>query len=274
MRKTVLISGCSTGIGYATAVMLKNNGHQVFATARKEADVTRLSENGLTALQLDVDDSDSIEKCVERVLEKTGGRLDVLINNAAYGLVGALEDISRNALRKQFETNVFGTHQLTNKVLPVMRKHKSGLIINISSVLGLVAMPYKGAYNASKFALEGLTDTLRMELHGTGIHVSLIEPGPITTHFRKNAAQAFTQHVPNRSKEHEHVYDKMATQREQSKSPAFSLPPEAVSKKILKAINSKCPKAHYYVTFPTHLMAALRRILPTCCLDWFIRKVG
>lgn len=272
MRKVVLITGCSTGIGYATAVMLHNLNYSVFATARKESDLKKLQENGLNALFCDISENESIRACVEHVLEKTGGRLDVLINNAAYGQVGALEDISREALTKQFETNLFGTHEMTLRVLPTMKKQGHGLIINISSVLGLVAMPLRGAYNASKFALEGLTDTLRMECKRYNIHVSLIEPGPIETHFRNNAIKAFSNYVHHKSSAYLDTYQKMESEVSKHKKIPFSLPPEAVAKKILKAITSKKPKAHYFVTVPTYIFAFLKRILPTSWLDYLLTR--
>jgi len=190
--KTILITGCSSGIGYDAAVALKNRGHQVIASARNSADVSRLTEQGLTCLQLDLADSVSIQQAVKQLLKLTGGRCDALFNNGAFGQPGAVEDLSRDALRYQFETNLFGTHELTNLLIPVMREQGQGRIIYNSSVLGLVAMRYRGAYNASKFALEGLADTLRLELHGTGIHISLIEPGPILTHFSSNVSECIS----------------------------------------------------------------------------------
>lgn len=272
MRKVVLITGCSTGIGYATAVMLHNLNYCVYATARKDSDLKKLKENGLNAVHCDINQNDSIHACVKQVLDKTGGRLDVLINNAAYGQVGALEDISREALSQQFQTNVFGTHEMILTVLPTMKQQGHGLIINISSVLGLVAMPLRGAYNASKFALEGLTDTLRMECKRYNIHVSLIEPGPIETHFRQNAIKAFTQYVHHKSSVYLDTYQKMENEVSKHKKIPFSLPPEAVAKKILKAITAKKPKAHYFVTIPTYVFAFLKRVLPTSWLDYLLTK--
>ena len=168
--KTILITGCSSGIGYITAIELKKRGYQVIASARKTEDVERLQQQGFSTVQLDLADSTSIHRAVEQVLELTGGKLDALFNNGAFGQPGAVEDLSREVLRFQFETNLFGTHELTNLLIPVMRKQGHGRIIYNSSVLGLVAMTYRGAYNASKFALEGLADTLRLELYGSNIH--------------------------------------------------------------------------------------------------------
>jgi len=184
MQKTILITGCSSGIGFDAAVSLKNRGHRVIASCRRIADVERLQQLGVETIQLDVNDEDSITKGFQLVLEKTRGHLDVLINNAGYGQAGALEDVPRSALIAQFNTNVFGLMELTRQAIPVMRTQGYGRIINISSVLGFISMPFRGAYNASKYAVEGLCDTLRLELKPAGIHVITIEPGPIDSRFR------------------------------------------------------------------------------------------
>ena len=186
-KKSVLITGCSTGIGRSAAEILKQRGYRVFATARKHEDVAQLIEEGFESVQLDLANSASIHAAVKTILHKTDGKLYALFNNGAYGQAGAVEDLTRDMLREQFETNLFGTHELTNLLIPVMRRQGEGRIIQNSSVLGFVSLKYRGAYNASKYALEGLTDTLRMELKGSGIYISLIEPGPIETSFRKNA---------------------------------------------------------------------------------------
>jgi len=154
-----------------------------------------LQAEGLESLQLDLCDSQSIQTAFNEIMQRTNGQLYALFNNGAYGIPGAVEDLSRNTLRTQFETNVFGWHELTTLVIPVMRKQGSGRIIQNSSVLGFVAMPFRGAYNASKFAIEGLTDTLRLELKDTGIYISLIEPGPILSQFRHNALRALQTHI-------------------------------------------------------------------------------
>ena len=193
--KTVLITGCSSGIGYDAAVTLQQRGHTVIATARQTQDVEQLRKEGLTSFQLDLADSNSIRSGFEQTLEHTGGRLDVLFNNGAYAQPGAVEDLSRDVLRKQFETNLFGWHELTNLVIPVMRKQGSGRILQNSSILGFIALKHRGAYVASKFALEGLTDTLRLELEGTGIHLALIEPGPITSKIRVNSIPHFERWI-------------------------------------------------------------------------------
>jgi NAD(P)-dependent dehydrogenase (short-subunit alcohol dehydrogenase family) len=274
ISKSILITGCSSGIGYITAKKLKERGHKVIATARKPEDVTRLSQEGFTTIQLDLADSQSIQRAVCQALELTDGKMDALFNNAAFGQPGAVEDLTRDVLRHQFETNLFGTHELTNLLIPVMRQQGHGRIIYNSSVLGLVAMRYRGAYNASKFALEGLADTLRLELYGTGIHVSLIEPGPILSNFRKNSYALLKMHIDSTHSIHKEAYEAIGI-RLQKEGPAvaFTLPAEAVAVKVVHALEAKQPKLHYYVTFPTHLFAFLKRILPMSWLDHLLRKV-
>lgn len=278
MTRSILITGCSSGIGYHAAHALQQKGYRVFATARKNEDVEKLINEGLSdALRLDLDCPDSIEQALKTVLERTGGTLDALFNNGAYGIPGAVEDLSRETLRAQFETNLFGWHELTCKVLPVMRQQGHGRIIQNSSVLGLITLKYRGAYNASKFALEGLTDTLRQELDGTGIHVSLIEPGPITSRFRENAYQQFKQHIDTSASAHQSVYEaverRLATQ-DTKDGGAFTLGPEAVTRCLVHALESTRPKARYYVTFPTFLFGWLRRFLSTRMLDRILLRVS
>ncbi|HHJ38190.1 MAG: oxidoreductase [Methylothermaceae bacteria B42] len=271
---TILITGCSSGIGYVTAKGLKERGYRVFASARKAEDVERLKQEGFEAVQLDLDDSESIQKAVNQVLEWTGGTLDALFNNGAWGQIGAVEDLSREVLKAQFETNFFGTHELTNLILPVMRKQGYGRILYNSSVLGFVALPFRGAYNASKFALEGLVDTLRLELYKTKIYPVLIEPGPILSKFRENAYHKFKQNIDAQHSPYRELYKKME-QRLATEGPVvpFTLPAEAVLQKVIYALESPRPKIRYYVTFPTYLFAFLRRILPFRLLDWVLRKV-
>lgn len=272
--KTILITGCSSGIGYTTAQVLKNRGHTVIATARKAEDVARLQTEGFTALRLDLADSDSIGRAVEQTLALTGGKLDGLFNNGAFGQPGAVEDLSREVLRFQFETNLFGTHELTNRIIPVMRKQGHGRIIYNSSVLGLVALTYRGAYNASKFALEGLADTLRLELRGSGIDVSLIEPGPILSRFRENSFALYKQNIDARRSVHRDKYEAMeARLQKQGAAVPFTLPAEAVAEKVVHALEAKRPKIRYYVTFPTYLFGTLKRLLPDAILDKLLIKV-
>jgi len=272
--KTILITGCSTGIGYTTALELKQRGHYVIASARKPEDVARLAQQGFTSIHLDLADSISIRAAVSRVIELTGGKIDALFNNAAFGQPGAVEDLSREVLRYQFETNLFGTHELTNLIIPLMRKQGHGRIIYNSSVLGLIALTYRGAYNASKFALEGLADTLRLELHGTGIHISLIEPGPILSHFRQNSFALYRQNIDPTHSFHKDTYKAMeARLQKQGAAVPFTLPAVAVTEKVIHALEAKRPKIRYYVTFPTYLFAVLKRILPFSWLDALLRRV-
>ena len=273
--KSVLITGCSSGIGLSVASGLKDKGYRVFATARKAPDVARLTAAGFESLQLDLADPVSIRTAVDDILARTDGTLDALFNNGAYGQPGAVEDLSREVLRAQFETNLFGWHELTNRVLPVMRRQGHGRIIQNSSVLGFVALRFRGAYNASKFALEGLTNTLRLELAGTGIHVSLIEPGPIASRFRENAFKAYQRNINPETSVHRDKYMRME-ERLTKQGPAvpFTLPPEAVLKKVIHALESRRPRARYYVTFPTYLFGFLKRVLSARLLDRALNKVG
>ena len=271
--KSILITGCSSGIGYYCAKALQKEGYKVFATARKKIDVRRLKDEGLESLHLDLDDSESIQKALDDILEQTGGKLYALFNNGAYGQPGAVEDLSREVLKAQFETNVFGTHELTTKVLAIMRKQGYGRIIQNSSVLGIVALRYRGAYNASKFALEGLSDTMRLELEGSNIFVSLIEPGPVRSNFRQNALSKFVQNIDRENTAYKAVYhDKLAGLQSTEDVP-FTLGEDAVYDALLHALEAKIPKARYRVTKPTTIFWFLKRILSTTLLDKVLRKV-
>jgi NAD(P)-dependent dehydrogenase (short-subunit alcohol dehydrogenase family) len=273
--KSILITGCSSGIGLCVASGLQQRGYRVFATARRAQDVSRLQAQGMEGLQLDLADSRSIQDAVEEVLARNHGRLDALFNNGAYGQAGAVEDLSRDVLRAQFETNLFGTTELTNRIIPVMRKQGTGRIIMNSSVLGLVSLPYRGAYSASKFALEGLADTLRLELAGSGISVSLIEPGPITSRFRANSLEVFKRTIDVERSAHRRHYEGVLRRLEKPGAAApFTLPPEAVLNRVIHALESRRPRRRYYVTFPTYLFAALRRVLPYAALDRMLAHVS
>lgn len=274
-NKSILITGCSSGIGLCVAEGLQQRGYRVFATARRPVDVEMLQQRGLEALVLDVTDDDSIDEAVEDILSRTGGTLYALFNNGAYGQPGAVEDLSREALRAQFETNLFGWHALTRKLIPVMRRQGGGRIIQNSSILGLIVLPFRGAYNASKFALEGLSDTLRLELNGTNIHVSLIEPGPIRSKFRDNAHAAFRKHIDaEHSVYREHYAAMQRRLQKEGDGMPFTLPPEAVLKRVIHALESRRPQIRYYVTFPTYLFGTLRRLLPYRWLDRLLLKVS
>lgn len=273
--KSVLITGCSSGIGRTTADMLKARGYRVFATARRAEDVAELAKAGFEALQLDLSQPDSIRRAVAQVLEKTGGTLYGLFNNGAYGQPGAVEDLSLEALKAQFETNFFGTHELTRLIIPVMRRQGEGRIIQNSSVLGFAAMKFRGAYNASKFALEGLTDTLRLELEGSGVKVCLIEPGPIESRFRDNALKQYQAHVNPAGSPHEATYETLVA-RLVKVGPAapFTEGPESVGRRVIHALEARRPKVRYHVTFPTTLFAVLKRILSDRAMDWVLGKIN
>ncbi len=274
-QKSILITGCSSGIGYDAAKTLHARGWQVFATCRNPDDCARLQDEGLESFVLDYTDQASIEVAVAECLKRTGGTLDALFNNGAYGVPGAVEDLPTDALRAIFETNLFGYHELNRQVLPVMRAQGHGRILNCSSVLGFVALKWRGAYNATKFAMEGLTDTLRIELRDTPIEVILIEPGPVTSKIRANSIPHFEKWIdweasPLRKKYEETLIKRLYEDRGPD---AFELPASAVSAKLIHALESSRPKPRYFVTTPTYVMGALRRLLPTRALDWIIAKV-
>lgn len=274
-KTVILITGCSSGIGFHAAQTCHSLGYQVIATCRDPADVSRLNQQGIRCFQLDLADSQSIVRAVQQILQFTDHRIDVLFNNAAFGLPGAVEDLSRDALRFQFETNVFGTQELTNLIIPVMRQQGHGKIIYNSSILGFAAMQYRGAYNASKFAIEGLADTLRLELKAASIQVSLIEPGPIISKFRANAFAQFQRWVSGKPSAHQTNYDAMVTRLETvGPSAPFTLGPEAVTNCLLHAIQNRKPKIRYRVTVPTRVFAILKRLLPTRWLDTLLIKAG
>lgn len=270
---TILITGCSSGIGLDAAHGLRAAGWRVFASCRTATDCDRLRAEGFDSPRIDYADPDSIMNGLAEVLEATGGTLDALYNNGAYACPGAVEDLPVGALRAIFEANLFGWHELTRLVIPVMRKQGHGRIINCSSVLGLVALKWRGAYVATKFALEGLTDVLRIEMKGTPIKVILIEPGPVTSKIRENAIPHFEKWIDwedsARADEYKGVLDRLYTD---SGPDAFELPASAVTKKLIHALTSPRPKARYYVTTPTYLMGFLRRILPTRLLDAVILR--
>jgi NAD(P)-dependent dehydrogenase (short-subunit alcohol dehydrogenase family) len=272
--RSILITGCSSGIGLDAARGLHARGWRVFATCRKPADVERLRAEGLTALPLDLTDADSIRSAVGAVAAETGGTLGALFNNGAFACPGAVEDLPTNALRAIFETNLFGGHELTRAVIPLMRAQGAGRIVNCSSVLGLVGVRWRGAYVATKFAMEGLSDVLRLEMAGTGIDIVLIEPGPIATRIRENAIPHFERWIDwrnsARAAEYEPLLDRLykpATSKDR-----FELQPAAVTARLIHALESPRPRARYYVTTPTWLMGTLRRLLPTRALDAVLRR--
>ncbi len=271
--KTVLVTGASSGIGYHSIHALKKSGYRVLASVRKTEDIRRLRSEGFETLQMDLDDSNSIKEAAEKVCDLTGGRLYALFNNAAYGQPGAVEDLGRDALRAQFETNLFGTHELTKELLPMMLEAGEGRIVQNSSVLGFTALRYRGAYNASKAALEALSDTMRLELEGTGVYVSIIEPGPIRSRFRQNALKKFLENIDmKKSRLHEAYKIKLRQLKSDADAP-FTLGPEAVSMALLHALESQKPRVRYRVTVPTHLFYWLKKVLPDRAMDELLKKV-
>ena len=274
MDRTILITGCSSGIGLDAARGMKARGWRVFATCRQEADCPRLRDEGLESFRLDYADEASIAAAVEEVNARTDGRLDVLYNNGAFACPGAVEDLPRGALREIFETNLFGYHDLATRVIPLMRAQGHGRIVNCSSVLGLVGMKWRGAYVSTKFAMEGLTDVLRIEMRGTGIEVILIEPGPITSRIRENSVPHFEKWVNWEASPRAEEYRTLLHRLYDAKTApdSFELPASAVTKALVRACESPRPRPRYYVTTPTHLMGIARRILPTRVLDWLIAR--
>lgn len=271
----VLITGCSTGMGYHCAKHLHSLGYKVIASCRQLDDVKRLNDEGLLCLQLDLADSQSINSAFHQALLETQGKIDLLFNNGAFGLPGAVEDLSRKAMEYQFQTNVFGTQELTNLVVPIMRKQGGGKIIYNSSILGFAAMQYRGAYNASKFAIEGFADTLRLEVKKDNIQVSLIEPGPIISDFRKNAFEQFKRWIPQKGSAHQASYKAMLARLETvGPSAPFTLGPEAVTNCVLHVLQSQKPKIRYRVTLPTIVFSILKRLLPNRVLDLLLTKAG
>ncbi|MDQ3774613.1 MAG: SDR family NAD(P)-dependent oxidoreductase [Pseudomonadota bacterium] len=271
--RSVLVTGASSGIGYTAAQGLRARGYGVIASARKQEDVQRLSAEGFTAVQLDLANSASIRAAVETTLAHTGGRVYGLFNNGGFGQLGALEDITRDALRAQFEVNVFGAHELTRLILPVMRAEGRGRIIQNSSLLGLVALKYRGAYNASKFALEALSDTLRQELRGTGIRVVLIEPGPITSRFRENAYRTFERTVLCENPDTANRGGIERWLKNHGSAGWFTLPAEAVLAKVIRALEQDNPSPRYFVSTLTYAFAFLKRALPDRALDALMARI-
>lgn len=267
--RTIIITGCSTGIGAHCARALKADGWRVFATVRRESELAPLEADGIEALIMDYTNPASIAALVQTVKERTGGRIDALFNNGAYGQPGAVEDLSMDVLRQQFETNFFGWHDLTRQIIPLMRSQGQGRIVQCSSILGLIPYRYRGAYTASKFALEGLSLSLRMELEGSGIHVSLIEPGPIASKFTATALARFQEHIDIENSPHAAEYRRQLA-RLDGTGPVnrHKLGPEAVYSVLRHALEARRPHPHYLVTTPAKQGVLLKRLLPA---DLFYR---
>ncbi|WP_425101674.1 SDR family NAD(P)-dependent oxidoreductase [Tropicibacter sp. S64] len=272
--KTILITGCSSGIGLDAARGLKVRGWRVFASCRQDVDCEQRRAEGFESPRIDYTDPQSIESGLAEVLAATGGTLDVLFNNGAHAIPGALEDLPAGALRTIFEANVFGWHDLTRRVIPVMRAQGQGRIVNHSSVLGLVSQPWRGAYNATKYAMEGLSDTWRLEMAGTGIHVVTLNTGPVTSKIRVNAIPHFERWVDWRSSARREEYEAKLLKRlyEDRGKDAFELPPSAVTAKLIHACEASRPRPRYYITTPTWISGIARRVLTTRRLDWLMGK--
>jgi NAD(P)-dependent dehydrogenase (short-subunit alcohol dehydrogenase family) len=274
IQKSILITGCSTGIGYVCATGLKQRGYRVFATARKPEDLTRLTNEGFEAIELDYRFSTSVQACAAEVAKRCEGKLYALFNNGAYGQPGAVEDITRAVLEEQFAANFFGWHELTRACLPMLRANGVGRIVQCSSVLGLGAMKWRGPYNASKFAIEGLSDTMRLELRGSGIHVVTINPGPIESQFVPNARAAFERNVDLSQSHYKANFEQQRQKLERGGNTSFKLPASAVLDKLILALEAQNPRAHYYVTIPTWLVAVARRLLPQSWMDAFMNGIS
>lgn len=274
-EKSILITGCSSGIGYVSAVGLRAAGWRVFASCRKAEDCERLRAEGFESPLIDYQNADTIASGLADVLEATGGTLHAVFNNGAFATPGAVEDLPTDALRANFEANFFGWHELTRAIIPVMRAQGHGRIVQCSSVLGFVTLPWRAAYVSTKFALEALTDTLRIEMRDTPIHVILVEPGPITSKIRVNSIPHHEKWIDwEASPRKEQYRDKLHKRLYTDGGPdPFELPPEAVVKKLLHALESPRPRPRYFVTIPTYFMATLRRLLPTRLLDWVITRL-
>ncbi len=271
-QQAILITGCSSGIGLASARRFKKLDWRVFATARKPEDIARLNTEGVEALYLDYAEPDSIAAAADHVLAATNGAIYALVNNGAYGQPGAVEDVTTDVLRAQFEANVFGWHDLTRRVLPSMRARGEGRIVHVSSVLGLLSAPYRGAYCASKYAVEALADAMRLELAGTGIYVCLIEPGPIESRFIEHAIEAYRRNIDMENSPHRDIYRERIAAMEAGGKQTFKLGPDAVVDRLISALQSRKPKARYFVTLPTYGAALLKRLLPTAMLDAIMRR--
>lgn len=275
-EQSILITGCSTGIGLASACALRARGWRVLATARRPEDLERLErEHGLEALSLELKDEGSIARCADEALRRTDGKLNALYNNAAYGVIGAMEDIPASVLRDQLEVNVVAAHELTRRIVPAMRRMGRGRIVMCSSVLGLVSGPYRGAYCASKYALEALSDALRLELKPAGIHVSLLEPGPIESHFLATTLSTFTSQVDVERSPHREAYERKLSDMQSGKarSGPFKLGPDAVVAKLIEALESPRPRARYRIGLMTKGASVMKRLMPDTLLDRIVGRM-
>jgi NAD(P)-dependent dehydrogenase (short-subunit alcohol dehydrogenase family) len=261
-QSVVLITGASSGVGQSTARLLSQKGYKVFGTSRDPAKAQAFPH--VEMLSLDVRSDDSVRACVEAVSSR-GGRLDVLINNAGHELAGALEELSTEEARAQFETNFFGVVRMVNAVLPLMRRQKRGHIVNAGSLSGLSSIPFLGIYSASKFALEGYTEALRHELKPFNIHVSLTEPGFLKTPMMNNrqiAANRIADYEPWRRRALDAVRD------QEGKGPG----PELVAETLFEIISSSAPRLRYLIGQQAKSISRLRRFLPARLYEQGVRR--
>jgi NAD(P)-dependent dehydrogenase (short-subunit alcohol dehydrogenase family) len=270
-QPVIIITGCSTGIGLETANYLSERFVTVYPTARNPKDVEMLRTLGFDAMQLDVTKPEQIRSVIETVLAKEG-QIDIWFNNAGYGQVGAIEDIHTEVLREQFETNVFGLHECTRQILPIMQEQGYGKIIQHSSVLGITSLFGRGAYNASKYAIEGLTDTLRLELQDTEIYPVLLNTGPVTSRFRETAIKMLEQNVDIEHSRYREGYRSRIAGT--SKKVPFNEEAEAVASVVHTIILAQKPQPRYYITKATYLLGYAKRVLSTAWLDKLLLKIG
>jgi NAD(P)-dependent dehydrogenase (short-subunit alcohol dehydrogenase family) len=273
MARSVLITGCSSGIGAAAARGLRDRGWLVVASARRPEDVARLEADGFAAVRIDHHDSASIAEGFAAAVEAAGGRLDALFNNAGHGMPGAAEDLPRGALEEVFSSNLFGLHDLTRHAVGHMREHGAGRIVQHSSVVGFTPLKWRAAYVATKHALEGLTNTMRVELRGSGLHVSILNTGPVTSGFRDRSMAQFDRWIDVDASCHAAFYRDTWMARREAGRDLFELGPEAVVKKLVHALESRRPRRRYYITTPAYAAAVLTRILPGAVQDRIIDRL-
>ena len=274
--KNILITGCSSGIGKNVAITLHNKGWRVFATCRSKTDCTFFTKLGIESFPLDLLKEGSINCAVNLVKEKTKSQLDVLFNNGAYAIPGAIQDIPRSAMREIFEVNVFGQIDLINKCIPLMMNSDYPKIINCSSVLGFISLPYRGLYSATKYSIEALTDALRRENYDSKIKFVLIQPGPINTDIKKKSVKHFEKWIDWKKSIHKKTYENKVIKRLYDNNykdsfNSYELQPDEVTKILINVLNSKKPKARYKITIQTKIAQIMTKLLPTNTLDWFFK---
>ncbi len=273
MAQRVLITGSSSGIGRAACLGLRTRGWQVIAAARDPADVVRLQADGFAAVRIDHHDSTSIATGFAEAVDLAGGRIEALFNNAGHGMPGAAEDLPRGALEEVFSSNLFGLHEVTCHAIRHMRQHGGGRIVQHSSVVGFTPLPWRAAYVATKHALEGLTNTMRVELRGTGIHVAILNTGPVTSGFRDRSMAQFDRWIDVDASRHAEFYRAKWLARRTAGHDRFELGPEAVVRKLVHALESRRPRRRYYITLPAYVAAALTRVLPDAAQDWIVARL-